>query len=153
DLAPELFGWYGAPGIDPDADQTTLFLVGDHFSPLRTRVIVGNEMVTPVNQVMLSRQVVQVTFGKPLYGLAGPGGKEVRIHLATPYGVTRELAVPLVKRQPVAADPKSGFAFGDNKLTVQYAVPAAKPAEKKDAAAADQKPADAKPAGQPAYVA
>src|SRR5262249_53397979 len=45
DLAPELFGWYGAPGIDPTAENTTLFLVGDHFSPLRTKVIVGNEAV------------------------------------------------------------------------------------------------------------
>jgi hypothetical protein len=46
DLAPELYGWYGAPGASMTT-PTTLFLVGDHFSPLRTRVIVGN-MAIPV---------------------------------------------------------------------------------------------------------
>jgi hypothetical protein len=127
DLAPELFGWYGAPGIDPTADTTTLFLVGDHFSPLRTKVLVGNEQVQPAYQTMLSRQVMQVSFNKPQYALAGPNGKEIRIHLATPYGVTRELSVPWIKQIP--SDPPPGFTFGDAKLTALYGfghVPSAK---------------------------
>src|SRR5262249_23320050 len=40
DLAPELYGWYGEPGIRPDR-ETTLFLVGDHFSVHQTRVVAG----------------------------------------------------------------------------------------------------------------
>ncbi len=119
DLAPELFGWYGAPGIDPAVDSTTLFLVGDHFSPLRTQVIVGNEQVTPGNLELLSRQVLRVSFAKTQYALSGPLGKEVRIHLATPYGVTRELAVPWVKQTPTT-DPGPGFSFAGAKVTVLY---------------------------------
>ncbi|WP_171470480.1 hypothetical protein [Frigoriglobus tundricola] len=120
DLAPELFGWYGAPGIDPDADTTTLFLVGDHFSPLRTRVIVGNQVIdyTSAKQSLLSRQVIQVTFPKGAYTLPTTGGGEVRIHLATPYGVTRELAVPVVAR---TATPRPGISVANAKLTIQYA--------------------------------
>jgi hypothetical protein len=121
DLAPELFGWYGAPGIDPDADQTTLFLVGDHFSPLRTRVIVGNQVIDyrSANQSLLSRQVVQVTFPKGTYSLPTPEGGEVRVHLATPYGVTRELAIPMVTRKPA---PRPGISVADAKMLIQYAL-------------------------------
>src|SRR5262249_34701089 len=46
DLAPELVGWYGAPGINPKCD-TALFLVGDNFSVHQTRVIVGGMMLDP----------------------------------------------------------------------------------------------------------
>ena len=46
DLAPELVGWYGAPGIDP-CNDTALFLVGDNFSVHQTRVIVGGVMLDP----------------------------------------------------------------------------------------------------------
>src|SRR5262249_46283753 len=47
--------------------------------------------------------------------------KEVRIHLATPYGVTRELAVPWIKQLPSPPTPvPAGFSFGDAKLIVQY---------------------------------
>ncbi|HEX4613167.1 MAG TPA: hypothetical protein VH092_33570, partial [Urbifossiella sp.] len=124
DLAPELFGWYGAPGIDPDADSTTLFLVGDHFSPLRTRVIVGNRAIDNTDQkaqALLSRQVMQVTFAKGAYPVTDEKGKaaSVRVHVATPYGVTRELDIPVAKQSP-KADPKPGFTFGDAKLTAYY---------------------------------
>lgn len=46
DLAPELIGWYGAPGIDP-CNNTSVFLVGDNFSVHQTRVIVGGQMLDP----------------------------------------------------------------------------------------------------------
>lgn len=127
DLAPELFGWYGAPGIDPTATSTTLFLVGDHFSPLRTRVIVGNQAVdneTEGVQTLLSRQVMQVTFKNGAYPLNhDKGGATVRVHVATPYGVTRELDIPVVKQTPEEPkqDTPPGFSFGDSKFTVQYA--------------------------------
>jgi len=128
DLAPDLFGWYGAPGIDPEADVTTLFLVGDHFSPLHTKIIVGNQAITKDNQSMLSRQVVMVTFSKGAYQLTAAGaagasaggiGAEVRVHLATPYGVSRELSIPVVKQKPQPQTPP-GFSFGTAKLTARY---------------------------------
>jgi hypothetical protein len=123
DLAPELYGWYGAPGLDPEADKTTLFLVGDHFSPLRTRVVVGNQEIDAMTaqQKMLSRQVMQITIPRGSYVT---DGKEVRIHMATPYGVTRELAVPAVSKvkkaeaaKPAAAE---GFTLKTPKLTVAH---------------------------------
>jgi hypothetical protein len=61
DLAPELYGWYGAPGIDT-SDYTTIFLVGNHFSVHHTKVVVGGINVTDTE--MLSRQVMRVTIPK-----------------------------------------------------------------------------------------
>jgi hypothetical protein len=46
DLAPQLFGWYGAPGINPNGD-TSLFLVGDNFSVHQTRVLIGGQALDP----------------------------------------------------------------------------------------------------------
>jgi hypothetical protein len=46
-LAPELYGWYGAPGINPNGD-TTLILVGDNFNVHQTRVIVGGRALDAV---------------------------------------------------------------------------------------------------------
>jgi hypothetical protein len=56
DLAPELLGWYGAPGVDPAAD-TTLFLVGKGFSVLDTRVVAGGR---PARFRLLSRELMEV---------------------------------------------------------------------------------------------
>lgn len=58
DLAPELYGWYGAPGINTHA-PTSLFLIGNHFSVHQTRVIVGGVVIKDTE--MLSRQVMRVT--------------------------------------------------------------------------------------------
>ena len=57
DLAPELMGWFGSPGIDP-ASPTTLFLVGRGFSVHDTRVIAGGR---PAAFRLLSRDVMEVT--------------------------------------------------------------------------------------------
>lgn len=57
DLAPELTGWYGAPGIDPEA-TTTLFLTGEGFSIHDTRLLAGGR---PVPFRLLSREVMEVT--------------------------------------------------------------------------------------------
>jgi hypothetical protein len=98
DLAPELYGWYGAPGVrtGTSVPPTTLFLVGDHFSPLKSRVVIGNAAVTrgdtvpgallvgaaattPENQRMLSRQVMEVTIdGARVFPVVGAGRAEVR---------------------------------------------------------------------------
>ena len=44
DLAPELLGWYGGAGVDPDT-STSLFLIGKGFSVHDTRVIAGGKPV------------------------------------------------------------------------------------------------------------
>ncbi|HTU25005.1 MAG TPA: hypothetical protein VMF30_06390, partial [Pirellulales bacterium] len=61
DLAPELTGFYGSEAIDPSND-TTLFLVGNHFSVHQTNVIAGGQTLS--TPTMLSRQVIQVTIPK-----------------------------------------------------------------------------------------
>lgn len=106
DLAPELYGWYGAPGVD-SGKATTLFLVGDHFSPLRTRVIVGNKEVADDKRKMLSRQVMQVEVSNDQVVLVDSTDRSkryVQAHIATPYGVTRELIIPVVTSDAVTPD-------------------------------------------------
>ena len=56
DLAPELLGWYGAPGIAPDR-TTTIFLVGKGFSVHDTLVVAGGRQVSCR---LLSRELLQV---------------------------------------------------------------------------------------------
>lgn len=88
DLTPELIGWYGAPGIDRDR-PTTLFLVGDHYNVKQTRVIAGGLEVGNVE--LLSRQVMKVT----IPGKAAVTDGKVNVRVATPYGVTNVLEVPV----------------------------------------------------------
>ncbi|MCE9629280.1 MAG: hypothetical protein K8S94_00980 [Planctomycetia bacterium] len=148
DLAPELMGWYGAPGIDP-AGTTSLFLVGKGFSVHDTTVIAGGK---PARFTLLSREVLRVdipagvatlvpppcsadttalarrrgfvlasaTEPLPAPGTAplpgtdgcdacGSGAGDlcltdcnrrevVDVHLATPYGVTSHLLVPVARQ-------------------------------------------------------
>jgi hypothetical protein len=174
DLAPELLGWYGAPGIDP-AGSTTLFLVGKGFSVLDTRVIAGGR---PARFRLLSRDLIEVevpagavpivpvacpaeaaaTHRRPGLVLAsaaeplpppgvasgpcsacGPANgcgvdcnrrEVVDIHLATPYGVSGHLLVPVVRHAAggggtPAFEPTCtiGLTFG---VTKTASVPAAK---------------------------
>ena len=146
DLAPELLGWYGAPGIDPTA-VTSLFLIGKGFSVHDTRVIAGGR---PARFRLLSREIIQVdipsgaatvpwlpptvatarsanrglvlasaaeplpepSVAPPLSGACATCGdpaldtcesdcnrrEAVEVHLATPYGVTGSLFVPVARR-------------------------------------------------------
>jgi hypothetical protein len=140
DLAPELLGWYGAPGVDPAA-TTSLFLIGKGFSIHDTKVIAGGR---PARFHLMSREIMQVeipggtatvpaspcgfpTAARSRRGLvlasaaeplpepaAAVGGcphcdpagldpcgidcnrrEAVEVHLATPYGVTSRLLVPV----------------------------------------------------------
>jgi hypothetical protein len=150
DLAPELVGWYGAPGIDPDG-PTTLFLIGKGFSLHDTTILAGGR---PVTATLISREVLKAEIpagvavlpavttcppAAPCLGhlgsrtvrpvaaveplpapasgaAAGPvfadapcsaacgGGlcndrEMVDLHLATPYGVSSHLLIPVVRRQ------------------------------------------------------
>jgi hypothetical protein len=109
DLAPELVGFYGAPGVDPER-ETTLFLVGDNFSVHGTRVIAGNQ---PVDSKLLSREVAQVRIPRHVRidrRLCQPRTQHatccnldctdlyVEVRLATPYGVSSPLYVPVVQQ-------------------------------------------------------
>lgn len=107
DLAPELVGFYGAPGIDPNS-PTELFLVGDHFSVHDTHILAGNR---EVSFKMLSRNVMQATIPvgvrieprlctprettRPC-NADGCNDPHVEVRLATPYGVSSALYVPVV---------------------------------------------------------
>jgi hypothetical protein len=131
DLAPELIGWYGAPGIDP-AGTTTLFLIGKGFSVHDTSVIAGGKGVrfAPVGRDVLRVEIppgVQTLAppccpaAEPPVVVAGPccqtdacqtdcSRREfVDVHLATPYGVSSSLLVPVSRR--TAGDASCTLAF------------------------------------------
>lgn len=92
DLAPELDGWYGGPGVIRNA-PTTLFLVGDHFSVHHTQIVAGDAEVT--QKQMLSRQIMQVTIPGGVAINTIDGEDYVDVHVATPYGVTSHLHIPV----------------------------------------------------------
>lgn len=114
ELAPELLGWYGSPGYRKDVDKQTFFLVGDNFSVHETKVIAGTKEVSEVT--LLSRQIMQVTVPKDLpviederLGITYDNRNGDRhsvnnfegfidIHVATPYGVSGHLLVPVLKK-------------------------------------------------------
>ncbi len=125
DMAPQLYGFYGAPGID-STKVTTLFLVGDHFSPLHSKVIVGNQTVGTDGLQMLSRQVMQVTVPAGVLGVDevrdGKPLKWAHAHVATPYGVSREVYIPiLLPPEKPAQKVSAGYSVPDKTtLTVRY---------------------------------
>lgn len=132
DLAPELVGYYGEPGIN-QSGETTIFIVGKGFSVHETRVIVGNQEIDPFfpydnpsmdatpapaaasataaparthgAMVLLSRQIMQVTIPAGVQSVKD----QVDIHVATPYGISNHLLVPLYKEP--STDSSTGFAW------------------------------------------
>jgi hypothetical protein len=126
DLAPQLNGWYGAEGIDVN-NPTTVFLVGDHFSVLNTRVLVGGRVIDSLNgQELLSRQVIKVNVPPGAQVLHDDVNQRdmVDVHIATPYGVTHHLLIPVYSApppppKPVVA-PAEGFALNSPRLTISY---------------------------------
>lgn len=93
DLAPQLKGFYGEPGVKiGSGESTTLFLVGDHFSNHETKVIAGNMKIENNALMILSRQVLQIT----IPGNVHVSDDVVDIHVATPYGVSNHVVVPVV---------------------------------------------------------
>jgi hypothetical protein len=110
DLAPELTGWYGSPSINPKC-ATTLFLVGNHFSVHHTSVIAGGQSVQC--KELLSRQVMKVvippgTIQLSAMWVTSPTGEKLRqtfvdVHVATPYGVTPHLLIPVCDATTYAA--------------------------------------------------
>jgi hypothetical protein len=97
DLAPELNGFYGEPGVlIGDGKVSTLFLVGDHFSVHETKVMVGNRLC---DAELLSRQVMRVF----VPGDVNVVDNSVDAHVATPYGVSNHLVIPVYVREVVTA--------------------------------------------------
>jgi hypothetical protein len=113
DLAPELFGWYGHPGIDL-TQETTLFLVGNGFSVHQTEVLVGGqrigdgaiEKVDVTRKKLLSRNVMEIRIQKGASYIIEGSRKLVTVHIATPYGVSNHLLVPVFEVKS-AAVPKA----------------------------------------------
>jgi hypothetical protein len=94
DLTPELTGWYGAASINPK-NPTTVFLVGNHFSVHQTKVIAGGREVPGADREMLSRQVIKVTIPPCTILVGDENQKFVDVHVATPYGVTSHMLIPV----------------------------------------------------------
>jgi hypothetical protein len=98
-LGPELVGYFGSPGVRTKCadDTTTLFLVGDNFGVHDTQVVAGNKDVTKDAQ-LLSPQVMKITIPANVHTIANSncprGGVDVRV--ATPYGVSGHLCIPIV---------------------------------------------------------
>ncbi len=115
ELAPELLGWYGSPGYQPGVDKQTFFLVGDNFSVHETKVIVGTKEATTT---LLSRQIMQVTLPKDvpivkderLEGVPNPQySGYVDAHVASPYGVSGHLLIPVLKASAPKPEEKASL--------------------------------------------
>jgi hypothetical protein len=118
DLAPELKGFYGEPGIAVDSKPettSTIFLVGDHFSVHETKVIAGN---LPLVLELMSRQVMRITVPGTARMIEAENGKVVDVHVATPYGISNHLLVPAVV--PPKPEPPPPEGIGTPALPLKY---------------------------------
>ncbi|MEW4526513.1 hypothetical protein [Maioricimonas sp. JC845] len=109
DLAPELRGYYGEPGILTGGEgkkSTSIFLVGNHFSVHETKVIVGNIPLTDDQVELISRQVMRVKVPDTAQARDG----FVDIHVATPYGVSNHVDVPALGATPAEDAIKKAIA-------------------------------------------
>jgi len=80
-----------------EGEGTTLFLVGDNFSVHDTRVIAGGVCIPHVQ--LVSRQIMRVTIPSCVQTVHlcenGCVNEYVAVYVATPYGVTNHLHVPV----------------------------------------------------------
>ena len=120
DLGPKLEGWYGAPGIvigfnESEEDKkktrakrpekTTLFLVADNLSVNQTQIIAGGIDIT--DKMLISRQVAKITVPDTAQLVEIGGRKFVSVYIATPYGVTNQLHIPVVTQGLEAVSAKT----------------------------------------------
>ena len=79
---------------------TTLFLVGDNFSVHDTKVIAGGVCIPHVR--LISREIMRVTIPSCVNTVTikenGKCNEYVAVYMATPYGVTNHLHVPVDRR-------------------------------------------------------
>jgi len=108
ELAPELTGWYGAPGYNP-VTGSKLFLSGDSFNVTTNRLIVGNQ---GLEGKLLSRQILEVYLPPGLAVIRDRNLDDAESELyagyidaqvATPYGVSGHMLIPVVRasQQPL----------------------------------------------------
>ena len=108
-LGPELIGFYGEPGINAKG-LTTLFVVGRHFNVNGTQVTCGGQDCT---FTLLSRDVMKVVIPKDTMPLSIDEfelGKKVQsnvvdMRVATPYGVSGHLFIPVIAGPAASASP------------------------------------------------
>jgi hypothetical protein len=123
DLAPQIRSWYGAPGISPN-NGTSLFITGDNFSVHETSVIVGNKLLaTPGSDFsLLSRQVMRINVPPGTQFVVHNGEKSVEVSVATPYGVSQSLYIPVYpteeKKDPEVVSPS--FSWKPEKINLAY---------------------------------
>ena len=135
ELAPELLGWYGAPGYDPQTGGT-FFLAGDNLSIHETKLIVGN---ADHDFTLLSRQVLQVKLPPGLKVVQDERLKEfhdklalpnqiehyigfVDAHIATPYGVSGHLLIPVIQGSPPASACDCGMKLLTESLKLDISI-------------------------------
>jgi hypothetical protein len=119
-LGPELIGFYGEPGVhqksdNTDVSETTLFLVGRNFSVTGTKVIAAGQALGTDKIVVISRNVLQVTIPairEDKIEDREDVGKVIDLHVATPYGVSHHLQIPVA---PDAAAKKKADAAAAKK--------------------------------------
>lgn len=127
DLAPELIGFYGEPGVNPMED-TIVYLVGKNFSVHDTHVLAGNR---DCEFSLISREVMKVRIPSGVRADArmrvGTKCEDyvVDVHIATPYGVSSHLEIPILdaKEQLV-----TGRAWGRTEIPLRLKYTRIKPA-------------------------
>lgn len=118
DLAPELIDYYGQPGINP-AQETRVFLVGNHFSVHETQVLAGNRNAA---FSLLSRDVMEVRIPAGSQVIKHENSREyphgyVDVHVATPYGVSGHLAIPVI---PGVKNSREIYGWERQNITLEY---------------------------------
>lgn len=76
--------------------KSTIFLVGDHFSVHETRVIAGNKSIEGADMRLISRQVMEISIPETVTTVESGDRKFVDVHVATPYGLSNHLLIPVV---------------------------------------------------------
>jgi hypothetical protein len=115
-LGPELKGYIGEPGINisEPTSESSILLVGDHFSVHETKVLVGNYLVPKEKVSLLSRQVMSVTVPGSLLTVSEGSAKNAKpfvdVHVATPYGASNHIDVPVLNLNEPADAKKTAEA-------------------------------------------
>lgn len=81
--------------------STAVYLVGKNFSVLNCRVIAGGVDVTETIQV-INRNLMQVRIPSTVSTVSAGEQRSVVVHLATPYGATSRLLIPMEGSSDVA---------------------------------------------------
>jgi hypothetical protein len=150
-LAPELQGWHGSPGYDPTKGGE-FFLDGDGFSVKQTHIIAGNAKIPATDFDLISRQLIRVKLPPRLPILPDtflqahdPYQQTARetakifndrkfdgyldVHVATPYGASSHLLIPVVQQESkseinpsapalsVPTEPVKGFILRQHQST------------------------------------